>query len=166
MAKRAAPGTTVPDRPHGVAGLIKRQARRSDYTGAVYGSLLAASVIVGAGIRSNATPPGKLAVLVLATGVVFWLAHVYARLVGDPARGPITGGRVRAVARHEWPLVEAAFPPAAAWLALGLAVTGQVGWAMVGSRFAGGPWPVVVAAGAGNLVLGLLIVALKVALSH
>ena len=112
---------------------------------------------------------------------MFWLAHVYSRLAGGPATGGARWPAVRAAAGHEWPVAGAALPPAAAalaakligtsnataaWLALLVAVAGQVGWAAIASREAGRAWPAVAASAAGNLVLGLAIVALKVWLAH
>ncbi|MEU5769593.1 hypothetical protein ABZ782_27105 [Streptomyces asoensis] len=156
-------------------------AKRVDYTGAVYGSLLAASVVVGAGSLSS-FPRLELIVLLLCTGVVFWAAHVFARLFGERiAYAPVSRHEIRRVCMAEWPIVNAAVPPAAAvsvspllglgpvgtvWLALGVAIAGQVGWAAVAAFRAGATGRLVVAAGAVNLVLGLLIVALKVALTH
>ena len=55
---------------------------------------------------------GLVGVTVLVTGVVFWLAHVYARVLA----GSITHHRmlsrpeVRDVLRHDWPLVEVTVP--------------------------------------------------------
>ncbi|MFD8952766.1 hypothetical protein ACFV0B_28390 [Streptomyces xanthophaeus] len=152
-----------------------------DYTGAVYGSLLAASVVVGAG-SLGAFPRLELVVLLFATGVVFWAAHVFARLFGERiALVPLTRGEIRRVCGAEWPIVKAAVPPAVAvavspllgldtagsvWLALCVAVTGQVGWAAYAAHRAGATHRTVAAAAAVNLVLGLVIIALKVTLKH
>jgi hypothetical protein len=154
---------------------------RPSYTGAVYGSLLAASVVAGA------STPGpyarlELVLLLLCTGVVFWAAHAYSTLVGEllPHR-PLTWSGVGRVCAQEWPIVQAAVAPAtavaispllglglegAAWLALGVAVVQQVVWAGAGIRRAGASRRAVVSAGAVNLALGLLIVAAKVAIQH
>src|SRR3954453_7078672 len=59
---------------------------RANYTGAVYGSLLAASVVVGAAVGGGGrldVGPGGVAALLIVTGLVFCVAHAYARLVGD-----------------------------------------------------------------------------------
>ncbi|MFB6987747.1 MULTISPECIES: hypothetical protein [unclassified Streptomyces] len=154
---------------------------RRDYTGAVYGSLLAASVVVGAG-SLRYFPRLELVLLLLGTGVVFWAAHVLTRLLGERIMyAPLDGREIRRVCTAEWPIVKAAVPPAVAvavtpllglgpegalWLALGVALAGQVGWASVAALHAGATGRVVVAAGAVNLALGLLIVLLKVALTH
>lgn len=154
---------------------------RTDYAGAVYGSLLAASVVATAGTLGH-YPRLELVLLLLITGLVFWAAHVYARLVGERLVGhPRTWSEVRRVARHEWSIVEAAALPAAAvavgpvlglglggtaWLALGVAVVQQVLWASIGAARAGVGRRQVAAEGAVNLVLGLIIVAAKAALGH
>lgn len=158
------------------------QRRPSDYTGAIYGSLLAASVVAGTGPGQTPPQPAELIVVLLATGIVFWLAHVYAQLVGDRLAGPsLSRSEVRLAAAREWPIVQAAVPPAlaagigaalglsdagAAWLALLVAVAGQLGWAMYATAKAGATRRVMIASGAVNLVLGLIIVLLKAALSH
>lgn len=156
--------------------------RASDYAGAIYGSLLAASVVAGTGPGQEPPHPGQLIVLLLATGVVFWLAHVYAHLVGERStRALVSLREFRVCARREWPIVQAAVPPAAAvgvgvliglsdagaaWLALAVAVASQLGWALYVAASAGATRSRLVAAGAVNLVLGLLIVLLKAALTH
>ncbi|MFI2642089.1 hypothetical protein [Streptomyces sp. NPDC018610] len=156
-------------------------AERLDYTGAVYGSLLAASVVVGAGALGD-FPRIELALLLLCTGVVFWAAHVLTRLLGERIMYvPLDRREVRRVCMAEWPIVKAAVPPAAAvaatpllglgpegaaWLGLGVALVGQIGWASVAALRAGATALVVVTAGAANLVLGSAIVLFKVALTH
>ena len=154
----------------------------ADYTGAVYGSLLAASVVVGASPHQVAPRPVALIVLLLATGLVFWLAHVYAELFGDRMHGAaLTFGEIRAVGAREWPIVEAAVPPAAAaaiaavaglsdstvaWVALLVAIAGQLGWAIYAAAKAGASRQVIAISGLANLILGGLLVVLKVAVSH
>lgn len=153
-----------------------------DYMGAVYGSMLAASVIVGAGVPGGPYPRVALAVLLLCTGLVFWAAHVYAHVFGiSLTNGHLTWREFRTVCRDERSLVEAAVPPAAAvalgplfgldlkgtvWLALGVALCGQIGWAVAGAVRTGAPRRLVVVSAVVNLVLGAVIVAAKSALSH
>jgi hypothetical protein len=160
-------------------------AKRRDYTGAVYGSLLAASVVVGAGAGAGSLgslPRLELVLLLLGTGLVFWAAHVFARLFGQRiGYTPISTQEVRRACVTEWPIVKAAVPPAAAvavtpllgigpkgavWLALGVALAGHVGWSTLAAVRAGAARREVVTSGAVNLVLGLLIVLLKVAVTH
>ncbi|MFC5910449.1 hypothetical protein [Streptacidiphilus monticola] len=160
-----------------VAGEERRG--RTDYAGAVYGSLLAASVIAASGVHGE-HPRLSLIVLLLVTGVVFWAAHVYARVAGEREAGrDVSWRQVRAVGRHEWSIVEAAALPALAvlvspwlgtgenaWLALGVAVAQQVAWATLGARRAGASPRQILVEGSVNLVLGLLIVVAKAAVGH
>ncbi|MGW0229436.1 hypothetical protein ACWDWO_14050 [Actinopolymorpha singaporensis] len=155
---------------------------RVDYAGAVYGSLLAASVIAGTSPGRHPVPAPALAILLLATGLVFWFAHVYARLIGDRAHGAVwSRAEIRSVGAAELPLVKASVPPAAmasvgwllglsdattAWLALFVALAGQVGWGVVATRRMGARTELVLVTGLVNLLLGLIIIALKVLLSH
>lgn len=156
-------------------------AKRTDYAGAVYGSMLAASVVATAGVV-GAYPRIQLAVMLIVTGLVFWCAHVYARLAGERLVGQgITWRETRRVAGHEWSIVEAAILPAAvvlvspalglglagtAWLALGVAVAQQVVWAFMGAVRAGASRRQAAVEGLANLALGLIIVAAKAALGH
>ncbi|WP_310718855.1 hypothetical protein [Streptomyces lydicus] len=159
----------------------RAEPARVDYSGAVYGSLLAASVVVGAGALGP-SPWLQLALLLLCTGAVFWAAHVFARLFGARVVGQdLNRAEIRRVCADERPIVEAAVPPAAAaalagqlgldydgaaWLALAVALAGQVGWAMAATLRAGASRRLVLAAGVVNMLLGLLIVVLKAALQH
>ncbi|MEU6970077.1 hypothetical protein AB0A71_20510 [Kitasatospora aureofaciens] len=154
-------------------------ADRTDYAGAVYGSMLAASVIAASGVHET-RPRLSLIVLLVVTGLVFWVAHVYAHLAGEREVGRRVGWhRVREVGREEWPLVEASALPAlavlvspwlgtgdSAWLAVGVAVAQQVGWATLGARLAGASTGQAAVEGVVNLLLGLCIVAAKVAVGH
>ena len=78
---------------------------------AIYGLILATSVIA-VSREYDASNAGRIGVTVLVTGVVFWLAHVYARVLA----GSITHQRllnrteVREALRHDWPLVEVTVP--------------------------------------------------------
>ncbi|MCX4642583.1 MULTISPECIES: hypothetical protein [unclassified Streptomyces] len=174
MSRTSGPVTGRPDR-------AERRAR-ADYTGGVYGSLLAASVVVGAGSLGS-FPRAELVLLLLLTGVVFWIAHVHAQLFGArlARRNALDRGTVLRVCRDEWPIVNAAVPPAAAvalspllgldvkgalWLALSVAVAGQVGWSVAAARRAGAPRRLMAGTALVNLVLGLLIITFKIVLKH
>ncbi|MFF3849695.1 hypothetical protein [Streptomyces sp. NPDC002328] len=153
----------------------------ADCTGGVYGSMLAASVIVGAGSLGS-FPRLELVLLLLLTGVSFWIAHVHAQVFGArlAQRTPDRHVVLR-VCREEWPIIKAAVPPALAvavspllgldltgtlWLALSVAVAGQVGWSSVAARRAGASWGLVAVSAAVNLMLGLLIIAFKLFVTH
>ncbi|MFF9869964.1 hypothetical protein ACF1G0_31980 [Streptomyces sp. NPDC013953] len=175
--------------PRGTAAgpATDRRARRAerrahaDYTGAVYGSMLAASVVVGAGSLGS-FPRTELVLLLLLTSVVFWIAHVHAQLFGARLAQRAPDRRVvLRVCREEWPIVKAAVPPAAAvavspllgldvrgalWLALLVAVADQVGWSVAAARRAGASRRLMAATASVNLLLGLLIVSCKIVLTH
>ncbi|MBM7805021.1 hypothetical protein JOD57_000858 [Geodermatophilus bullaregiensis] len=79
---------------------------------AVYGTVLAGSLIATEGARDSVDVP-RMLVLVLVTQLVYWLAHVYADFVGQRIR---TGRRphradVRELLREEWSLVAASYGP-------------------------------------------------------
>ncbi|MFF3738151.1 hypothetical protein [Streptomyces sp. NPDC002566] len=159
---------------------VERRAH-ADYTGGVYGSMLAASVIVGAGSLGS-FPRLELVLLLLLTGLSFWVAHVHAQLFGARLAQRNPGPHVvLRVCREEWPIVKAAVPPAVAvavspllglglpgtlWLALSVAVAGQVGWSSAAARRAGAPWRMVALSASVNLLLGLLIIAFKLIVTH
>lgn len=159
-----------------------QQRKPSYYAGAVYGSLLAASVVASTSPGKEPPHPSELIALLLATGVVFWLAHGYAHVVGERSSGAVLSAKeFRAAASRDWPIVQASVPPAAAaglgallglsdsgaaWLALAVAVGSQLGWALYVASRAGATRGRLVAAGLVNLVLGLVIILLKAALTH
>jgi hypothetical protein len=176
----------VVDGPAERAGIVttktgSRWHERLDATGAVYGSLLAASVIVGQAPLKETVPPVELAIILLATGAVFWLVHVYSRTLGHyVVDGRFHRHRLAHVMREESPIILAAIPPAAAallagaigdassaaWWAFIVAIAGQVVWAVVAAREAGQPPIGVFFAVVINLALGLVMVALKVFIGH
>ncbi|GAB3173250.1 hypothetical protein GCM10027162_16980 [Streptomyces incanus] len=143
--------------------------------------MLAASVVLGAG-SLGAFPRTELVLLLLLTGVVFWIAHVHAQLFGARLAQRAPDRRVVLhVCRDEWPIVKAALPPAAAvavspllgldvrgalWLALSVAVAGQVGWSVAAAHRAGAPRRLMAATASVNLLLGLLIISFKIVLKH
>ncbi|GGZ84040.1 hypothetical protein ACFOOM_14885 [Streptomyces echinoruber] len=166
-----------------VAARERRTERRAhaDYTGGVYGSMLAASVVIGADTLGD-FPRLELVVLLFLTGVVFWVAHVHAQLFGARlAQRPLDRRTVLHVCRDEWPIIKAAVPPTAAvavspllgldmagtlWLAVAVAVAGQVGWSVAAARRTGASRRLMALTASVNLVLGLLIISLKIVLTH
>jgi hypothetical protein len=162
-------------------GPDQAEATARNYAGAVYGSLLAASVIATAGALGS-FPRLRLVVMLLTTGLVFWITHVYAHLVGDRLVNQAPSWElVRHEARMQWPIGQAALPPAAAvalspflglsagdtaWLGLAVAVAEQVAWATAAVVRAGAPRRLVAINGAVNLLLGLAIVTAKAAVQH
>jgi hypothetical protein len=80
-------------------------------TEAIYGLILATSVIAVSAEYASSNA-GVVAVTLLVTGVVFWLAHVYARVLAGSITHHRTPNRsdVREALRHDWPLVEVTVP--------------------------------------------------------
>jgi hypothetical protein len=149
--------------------------------GFVYGTIVALAVLV-AGAKARPDDPGAVAALVAVTSAVFWVAHVYAHGLADSvARDErLSLAELRRLARHEAAILEAAVPPvtalllgavgllsatAAVWSALGagLAVLALEG--LVFARLEGLGRLGTVGVVSANVGLGVLLVALKLALS-
>ncbi|MFH8935436.1 hypothetical protein [Streptomyces griseosporeus] len=161
----------------------RRRERRAhaDYTGGVYGSLLAATVLIGADALGD-FPRVQVVALLLLSGVAFWIAHVHAQLFGEHlAQHPLDRRTVLHVCRDEWPIVKAAVPPAVAvavspllgldvpgtlWLALGVSLAGLVGWSLAAAKRAGASARLLVLTALVNLLLGLLIISFKLFVKH
>lgn len=161
---------------------VARSRTGERLAGYIYGTIVALSVIV-AGVRAYPHSSGHVAVLVGVTCAVFWIAHVYAHGLGESVavEQHLTLDELLRIARREGSIVEAAVPPVlalllgtlglvsdatAAWLAfaLGLLVLGAEGmvFARVERLGALGTLAVVAA----NVGLGLLLVALKLVVTH
>ncbi|MBN1529122.1 MAG: hypothetical protein JW895_08680 [Thermoleophilaceae bacterium] len=89
-----------------------RYAAQRDVAGAIYGLILATSVIA---VSQQYEPhnSGVTAVTVIVTALVFWLAHVYTKVmaVGVREHHTPTWAEVRHVLDEEWPLVQAGLLP-------------------------------------------------------
>jgi hypothetical protein len=86
----------------------------------IYGAIITASVMAAAG---SSLPTGALALSVLITLVVYWLAEQYAELLGQQAAGgrlPSRDHVVRALS-GSWPIVSASFAPLAVLVVVRLA---------------------------------------------
>ena len=80
-------------------------------TEAIYGLILATSVIA-VSREYEASNAGIIGVSVLVTGVVFWMAHVYARVLATSMEDHrmLDRSEIRGLLRHDWPLVEVTLP--------------------------------------------------------
>jgi hypothetical protein len=80
----------------------------------IYGSIITAAIIAAA----SGLPTAALAVSVLVSLVVYWLAEGYAELLGEQATGGKlpTRARVRAALADTWPMVSACYLPLIALL--------------------------------------------------
>ncbi|MGX1134795.1 hypothetical protein RKD49_006985 [Streptomyces glaucescens] len=160
---------------------LRERRAHADYTGGVYGSMLATTVVIGAGTVGE-FPRLYVVVLLFLSAVAFWMAHVHAQLFGARlAQQALDRHTVLHVCRDEWPIVKAAVPPALAvavspllgldftgalWLAVAVAVAGQVGWSVAAAQRAGASGRQTALSALVNLVIGLLIMSFKIFLKH
>jgi hypothetical protein len=106
----ASESTTDP--PEAVHGWRPRVVRTTgSLTEGIYGLILATSVIA-VSREYDSTDAGTIAVAVLGTGIVFWLAHVYSRVLSRSIdrRRMLSRDEMREALRHDWPLVEVTLP--------------------------------------------------------
>ncbi len=150
--------------------------------GLVYGTIVVMGVIAASseGLESD---PARIAALVMATSVVFWLAHVYAHALelSVSSGERLTGAGIKEVAVHEASILSAAVLPTAAlllgafdlvgdraaiWLALAAGTTALAAQGLAYARIERlsrlGTAMLLIT----NLALGLAIVALKAFVSH
>jgi hypothetical protein len=161
---------------------IGRAALGERLGGFVYGTIVVLAVVV-AGAKAYPDQPGYVAGLVAITTGVFWLAHVYSHALAHSVSRDVrlSLSELRQIARREAALIEAGALPVAAlllgaigilaadtavWLALGLglAVLAAEGFVFARAERLGllGSLGVVAA----NLTLGLLVVAMKLIVTH
>jgi hypothetical protein len=151
------------------------------YAAAVYGSILAASLI--AVFREEHDSPQTIAFALLGTMAVFWLAHAWSQILGERIHRGSGLGRhgVLLIARSEWPIVESAFAPVAAlvlgWigvlgtrtaenLALAACIVQLFAWGFAVGRKAYKAWWAAVLAGIADGLLGLALVWLEITVVH
>jgi hypothetical protein len=147
----------------------------------VYGTIVVMATVTAA--YANEHDPWRLAVIVWTTALVLWIAHLYAHGLAESIsrRQRLTGAEVAQIARRELGILLAAIPPSSAlllgalgvirearsvWLALalGLVTLGAEGIRYARLETLSRPETLVIVAA--NLGLGLLVVALKVAVAH
>jgi hypothetical protein len=150
--------------------------------GFIYGTIVALAVVV-AGARAYPHSAGHIATLVGATSVALWVAHVYAHGLARSVASDehLSVAELRHIARREGSIVEAALPPLGALVlgALGVISTQLAVWAAFGCGLvvlAGQGITVArverlgrlgtVAVVAGNISLGVLLVGLKLVVTH
>lgn len=164
------------------SGARRRRQEGERLGGYIYGEIVVLATIVG-GAQAYRHGAGHIAVLVLATTGVFWLAHLYAHALADSIRRGqhLSWQELREMAGRESSIIESAgLPvlllalgsiglysvPVAVWLAFlaGLFVLVAEGFAFARSEKLGalGTTGIVAA----NLLMGLLLVALKIGVSH
>lgn len=161
---------------------LRRAAVGERLAGFIYGTIVALAVVV-TGARAYPHGSGHIAVLVSVTAAALWVAHVYAHALGHSVGHDqhLTFGELRHIARREAAILEAAVLPVGALLlgAIGLISTHGAAWlafglglavlAVQGISFARierlGLLGTLFVVGA-NLSLGVLLVIVKLVLTH
>jgi hypothetical protein len=149
-----------------------------DYTASIYGSLLVTTLI---GVqRQLATSAVTVALTVLISIVVFWLAHSWAAIVNQRMRGRIRVEHAVHLAAEEAPMLAAAIVPIAALastlagasvktavdLALFASIAQLFLWGLAVGRAAHATWLLAFGVAAIDCLLGLVIVILEVNVLH
>ncbi len=160
----------------------RRGAQGERLGGYTYGTIIVLATIVG-GAQAYKHGAGHIAILVVVTTVVFWLAHVYSDALADSlAKGErISWAELREIAVRESSIIEAAVTPVlllmlaktglysvhtGAWLAFaaGLLVLVAEGFAFARAERLGALATIAIVGA--NLALGLALVVLKLWVSH
>jgi hypothetical protein len=150
--------------------------------GFIYGTIVVLAVVV-AGAKAYPREPGRIAAVVIITTVVFWLAHVYSHALAYSVghQTHLSLAELRRIAHREASLLEAGVPSVVALLlgavgvlseetsvwaaiALGLVVLGVQG--VTFARVERLSWIATLVVVAINLGLGLVLIALKIFVSH
>lgn len=151
--------------------------RAHHLAGAIYGTILATTVVAAAGTHPESL--GRTTLLVVGTSVVFWVAHVYAvevaaRLV---AGRPLGRPEALRLARAQWPMLQSAWPVVVTLLlgvvglldpvrAVDVAMAVGIGalftYGVLIGRQEGAAWPRVLLNGLAVGALGLAVLLLKV----
>jgi hypothetical protein len=139
--------------------------------------------VIIAGAKAYPDEPGHIAILAIVTAFVFWIAHVYAHALGHSVAHDerISAAELKYIARREASMIEAALPSTAAlllgslgvlsahtavWtaLVLGLVVLGVQGIAFARTEHLG--WLGTVLVVTVNLALGVVLIGLKIFVTH
>jgi hypothetical protein len=161
-------------------GLI-RFVPRGNLEGSLYGLILVTSVM--ATLEQDEERVGLMIAALVITALVFALAHAWAHALdaAAKARRPLDRHMLAAGVRHEWPIVQAALPASIVlalaatdlytvatglWIATVLNVGLLFVWGAGLREFAGGTLGQTLLAGLSSASLGLLLVLLKIVVSH
>ena len=154
---------------------IHADERAQRLVGTVHGTIVAASVFAVSGGVSSSLEAVEAGLYVLATVIVFWIAHGWGHALGFRAAGMPEHGFFKCL-RDQLPIVESVIPPlvalglaevvgASADTAIDVAIwvcVGQLGLLGAGvARCEGLPPHRVAATAAGCAALGMVMVALK-----
>lgn len=148
-----------------------------DFSGSVYGTILASSIVVALGYQGG--DAWVMIAALMVTELVFALAHAWSTLLSSGAkRGGFPSPRdLRGAFAHEWPVLQATWPAVLALLLAALGVySSDTGvdvalvansvvlflWGFALARLQGASRGVAVAAGTVTCALGVALVVLKV----
>lgn len=157
--------------------MLERLLQSENLAAALYGTILVSSVLVA--LAKTRDEPGFMILVIVVTALVFAVAHAWTVALGHSAEEhrPLHLRTLAGAVRHEWPMVEAAFPASAAlalaaaglysvgtglWIAFGVNVGLLFLWAAALRHRAGGDFIHSVLSGLGGATFGLLLVVLKV----
>ena len=150
-----------------------------NYAPAIYGSLLVTGLVAVQWRADASTDP--IAATVVVSVVVFWLAHVWSEIVNRRVRGRIALDEAREVALDEASMLASLLIPAivlAVGPRVGLSVDASIEialivcigqlflWGLVVGRAAHHGWVLPVVVAVVDSLLGIVLVALKVAVLH
>ena len=150
--------------------------------GFVYGTIVVLAVIVG-GAKAYPQHAEVIAAMVAVTTLVFWLSHVYAHALAYSVghNEHLSLDELRHIARREAALIEAGVPSiaalvlgafgvistkAAVWIALGLGLAVLVAQGIMFARVERLSWLGTAGVIAANLCLGLMLIGLKLLVTH
>ena len=167
---------------HDRAAYFSRAAMGQRLAGFIYGTIIVLAVVVAAA-QAYPDDAARIAAMVGVTSVVFWLAHVYAHGVAESVAEDqhFSLSRLRRIAQREASIVEAALPPftalvlgafgllstkAAVWLAIGLGLAVLVVQGIIFARVEGLGRIATLVVVTANLGLGLVLVGLKLLVTH
>jgi hypothetical protein len=119
--QRVWPASPYPGPAMSLTRFLPHEVRRN-VAGAIYGVILGSSIIAAAG-ADHPRQAGLVEIYLCVTALVFYLAHVYARVLGSWIEGETpSASRVRKELVGEWPMVRAQMLPALVLL------LGALGW--------------------------------------
>jgi len=174
--------TVTGEAPRHPAARLGRAAMGERLGGYIYGTIVALAVVV-AGARAYPHGAAHIAALVAVTSVALWIAHVYSHAVAHSVASDehLSVAELRHIAKREGSIVEAAVLPLAAlllgaigvisthasvWIAfaLGLGVLAAQGITVARVERLGRLGTLALVAA--NVSLGVLLVGLKLVVTH
>lgn len=168
-------------RPLAPTSGLARLLPHGNLEGSLYGLILVTSVM--ATLEQDEERVGLMIAALVITALVFALAHAWAHALdaAAKARRPLDRHLLAGGVRHEWPIVQAALPASIVlalaatdlytvatglWIATGVNVGLLFVWGAGLRDMAGGTLGQTLLAGLSSASLGLLLVLLKIVVSH